>query len=184
MPFLPTIENCLHLRQPWIRQFHEIGPLIKITRRALILCNNVPLRTRRALLPKTLYSDSTLLVLNGTSLNSINLMPYWLSTWRYTTDGYYKPKKGGMLSGKVRFNPSPRRSRPTVGKAWTKQTHHKDLHKLHSSMLSHSFKSPFDWLSCNRTIQGHTMQGIPCTRKTTKIMRLHSVSPCPFPPRC
>ena len=93
MPFLPTIENCLHLRQPWIRQFHEIGPLIQITRRALVLCNNVSLRIRRALLPKTLYSDSSLLVLNGTSLNGINLMPFWLSTNDIQLKGLIKQKR-------------------------------------------------------------------------------------------
>ena len=36
---------------------------------------DVPLRTRRALSPHTLYSDCALLVLNGTSLNS-DLMPF------------------------------------------------------------------------------------------------------------
>ena len=39
-------------------------------RGALILFNNVPLRTRRALLSQTLYSDSALLVLNGTSMTT------------------------------------------------------------------------------------------------------------------
>ena len=43
-------------------------------RRALTLFNNIPLRTRRALSPQTLYSDSPLLVLNGTSLNNINAL--------------------------------------------------------------------------------------------------------------
>ena len=38
-------------------------------KRALSLFKDVLLRTRRALLPQTLYSDSNLLVLNGTSLN-------------------------------------------------------------------------------------------------------------------
>ena len=37
-----------------------------------------PLRTRRALSPQTLYSDSPLLVLNWTCLNA--LTPFWLST--------------------------------------------------------------------------------------------------------
>ena len=37
-------------------------------------CNDVPLRTRRALLPLTLYSDSTLLVPNETSLYSDNAL--------------------------------------------------------------------------------------------------------------
>ena len=41
-------------------------------RRALSLFNDAPLRTRRALLPQTLYSNSACLVLNGTCLNSIN----------------------------------------------------------------------------------------------------------------
>ena len=38
-------------------------------RRALLLLKDVPLRTRRALSPQTLYSNSALLVLNRTSLN-------------------------------------------------------------------------------------------------------------------
>ena len=43
-------------------------------RRALLQINDVPLRTRRALLPLTLYSDSALLVLNGTSLSCNNTL--------------------------------------------------------------------------------------------------------------
>ena len=43
-------------------------------RRALLQTNDVPLRTRRALLPWALYSNSTLLVLNGTSLNCNNAL--------------------------------------------------------------------------------------------------------------
>ena len=38
------------------------------------LFNDVPLRTRRALLPYSLYSDNILLVLNETSLNNINAL--------------------------------------------------------------------------------------------------------------
>ena len=51
------------------------------TRRALPLFNNVPLRTSRALWPKTLCSDSTLLVLNGTSLNGGNAL--LAHNWQY-----------------------------------------------------------------------------------------------------
>ena len=40
-----------------------------------------PLRTRRALSPKTLYSDSAPLVLNRTSLNCINAL--LVLNWRY-----------------------------------------------------------------------------------------------------
>ena len=43
-------------------------------RRALSLFNDVPLRTRRALLPLPLHSDSALLVFNGTLLNSNNAL--------------------------------------------------------------------------------------------------------------
>ena len=43
-----------------------------------MLFSDVPLRTRRALSPQALYSDSTLLALSGISLNVI--MPFWLST--------------------------------------------------------------------------------------------------------
>ena len=56
-------------------------------RRALMLFNDVPLRTRRALMPSRLcicvaIAVSILLVLNGTSLNSVNtLLTY---NWRYT----------------------------------------------------------------------------------------------------
>ena len=39
---------------------------------------HVPLRTRKALSLSTLYSDSALLVLKGTSLNNA-LTPFWLS---------------------------------------------------------------------------------------------------------
>ena len=52
------------------------------TRRALTLCNNVPMRTRRELSPFTLCSASTLLVLNGTSLNSDNAL--LTLNWRFT----------------------------------------------------------------------------------------------------
>ena len=41
-------------------------------RRALLQIKDVPLRTRRALLPLTLYSNSALLVLNRTSLSCNN----------------------------------------------------------------------------------------------------------------
>ena len=43
-------------------------------RRGLLQIKDVPLRTRRALLPLTLYSDSALLVLNGTSLSCNNTL--------------------------------------------------------------------------------------------------------------
>ena len=43
-------------------------------RRVLKLFNDVLLRTRRALSPYTLYSDSAILVLNGTSLNIVNAL--------------------------------------------------------------------------------------------------------------
>ena len=44
------------------------------TRRALSLFNNALLRTRRVLSLYKVYGDSALLVLNGTSLNSINAL--------------------------------------------------------------------------------------------------------------
>ena len=43
-------------------------------RRPLSLINNVPLRTRRGLLPYKVDGDSALLVLNGTLLNSLNAL--------------------------------------------------------------------------------------------------------------
>ena len=49
-------------------------------RKALSLFNDVPLRTRRALLLYRVYGDSALLVLNGTLLNSINVPFIRLST--------------------------------------------------------------------------------------------------------
>ena len=42
--------------------------------RALLLFNDVPLRTRRALLLYKVYGNSALLVLNGTSLNNVNAL--------------------------------------------------------------------------------------------------------------
>ena len=53
-----THKNCLN------RQLRA--------RRALLQIKDVPLRTRRALSPYTLYSNNALLVLNGTSLNYNN----------------------------------------------------------------------------------------------------------------
>ena len=50
-------------------------------RRALMHIKDVPLRTRRALLPFTLYSNSALLVLNGTSLSCNNAL--LALNWRY-----------------------------------------------------------------------------------------------------
>ena len=50
-------------------------------RRALLQINDVPLRTRRELLPLTLYSNSALLVLNGTSLSCNNAL--LALNWRY-----------------------------------------------------------------------------------------------------
>ena len=50
-------------------------------RRALMMLKGVPLRTRRALTLHTLYCDSTLLVLNGLSLISINTL--LALKWRY-----------------------------------------------------------------------------------------------------
>ena len=61
----------------WIWQYHQLR-----ARRVLTLFNDVSLRTRRALSPQTLYSDSALLVLNGTSLNSINIL--LALNWRYS----------------------------------------------------------------------------------------------------
>ena len=43
-------------------------------RRALSLFNNVPMRTRRVLLLAKDYGESALLVLNRTSLNSVNAL--------------------------------------------------------------------------------------------------------------
>ena len=48
------------------------------TRRALTLFNDIPLSTRRALSPYTLYSDSALLVFKGNHWIAIIL--FWLST--------------------------------------------------------------------------------------------------------
>ena len=63
-----------------VRSVFCVYPRLR-ARRALMLLNDVPLRTRRALLPYSLYNDSALLVLNGTSLNSINAL--LALNWRY-----------------------------------------------------------------------------------------------------
>ena len=55
-------------------------------RRVLVKINDIPLRTRRALLPLTLYSDSALLVLNGTSLscnNTLLALNWWYCMWAW-----------------------------------------------------------------------------------------------------
>ena len=103
---------CLHYkRYRWLR-----------IRRTLMLCNNVPFRTRRMLLPYTLYIDSALLVLIGKSLNSDNslltvnrllqygpkqhnwivITPFWLSTdditiWAKTAVLYDKYSKNSWV---------------------------------------------------------------------------------------
>ena len=43
-------------------------------RRALVMFKDAPLRTRRALSLYKVYGDSALLVLSGTSLNSVNAL--------------------------------------------------------------------------------------------------------------
>ena len=43
-------------------------------RRALMMFKDAPLRTRRALSLYKVYGDSALLVLSGTSLNSVNAL--------------------------------------------------------------------------------------------------------------
>ena len=53
-------------------------------RRALLQIKDVPLRTRRALLPLILYSNSALLVLNGTSLSCNNAL-LALNWWHVCT---------------------------------------------------------------------------------------------------
>ena len=55
--------------------YHWLG-----TRKALTQLKDVLLRTRRVLSPQTLYSSSTLLVFNGTSLNSDNAL-LALNSW-------------------------------------------------------------------------------------------------------
>ena len=52
-----------------------------VAQRALLQIKDVPLRTRRALLPLTLYSNSALLVLNKTSLSCNNAL--LALNWRY-----------------------------------------------------------------------------------------------------
>ena len=50
-----------------------------------------PLRTRRVLSLYKVYDDSTLLVLNGTSLNSDMITPFWLSTDDISEEGNTEP---------------------------------------------------------------------------------------------
>ena len=84
MYFTPSSQNWLSLQDTYPNQewtycdtqtiiINESNRQLR-TRRALTLFNDVPLRTRRTLLPQTLYSDSALLVLNGTSLNSVTAL--------------------------------------------------------------------------------------------------------------
>ena len=56
-------------------------------RRALLQFKDVPLKTRRALLPYTVYGDSALLVLNGTSLICNNAL--LALNWRYSFNYMY-----------------------------------------------------------------------------------------------
>ena len=58
-------------------------------RRALSLFNNVPLRSRRPLLLHKVYGDNALLVLNETSLNSINAL--LVVSQRYGIKYHYPP---------------------------------------------------------------------------------------------
>ena len=63
-------------------------------RGALMLPNDVPLRTRRALLLYKVYGNSTLLVLNGNKYCWIVLTPFWLSAdniWRVSSQNGLTP---------------------------------------------------------------------------------------------
>ena len=72
-----TTNKHLHLPPPpqlwsqfsiWLIDFHKGAYHQLRARRVLLQIKDVPLRTRRVLLPLTVYSNSALLVLNGTSL--------------------------------------------------------------------------------------------------------------------
>ena len=70
-------------------------------RRALLQIKDVPLRTRRVLLPMILYSSNALLVLNGTSLSCNNAL--LALNWRYIpTDFLLKIN----ITQQVKFAPS------------------------------------------------------------------------------
>ena len=77
---LSGYSSCLHghFLMHWLTLFNAlIGTYMYCllgARRVLMLFNIVPLRARRVLPPKTLYSDSALLVLNGTLLSGDNTL--------------------------------------------------------------------------------------------------------------
>ena len=66
-------------------------------RRALSIFNDVPLRTRRVLLLYRAYGDSTLLVLNGTSLNCNNAL--LALNWWYVVISWGGGGGGGEIIG-------------------------------------------------------------------------------------
>ena len=75
---------CLSIK-PFVLYFH-LSASVSVyrqlrARRALLQIKDVLLRTRRALLPLTLYSNSALLVLNWTSLSCNNAL--LALNWRY-----------------------------------------------------------------------------------------------------
>ena len=65
-PWFPSLATYTH-QYKWMYFLWQLR-----ARRALTLLNDVPLRTKRVLLLYKVYGKSTLLVLNGTSLNNIN----------------------------------------------------------------------------------------------------------------
>ena len=71
--FILLLSFNLSYKYYWYRQLRA--------RRALLQIKDVPLRTRRALSPYTLYSNSALLVLNRTSLKCNNAL--LALNWRY-----------------------------------------------------------------------------------------------------
>ena len=105
----PSINSHAGIGQKWLVWRKIIPPSIKSgyvwhekgtyrqlkARRALSLFKDVPLRSRRALSPWTLYSDSTLLVLNGTSLNIDSAL--LALNWRY-------PKPCHLMSHNIHHN--------------------------------------------------------------------------------
>ena len=77
---MPLAELCMRSHRSSRHQMIYTAAILELTyrqlraRRALLQIKDVPLRTRRGLLPLTLYSNSAFLVLNRTSLSCNNAL--------------------------------------------------------------------------------------------------------------
>ena len=86
--FIFTNNSCLSTRDSCDYQVFHISISKRAyrqlrARRALLIFKDVPLRTRKAPLLYRVYGDSSLLVLNRTSLNSDSYSALLALNWRY-----------------------------------------------------------------------------------------------------